>query len=130
LGGGNLWRSGRGRLALPTRGEVWWCELDPTRGFEIQKTRPAVVLSSPVFDTLAMRIIIPLTSWQAKFAKQLNKVFVKATTSNGLENDSAADFLQIRAVSVDRFKTKIGRLEAVVLEELAAGVAIAVEYRP
>ena len=28
------------------RGEVWWVDLDPTRGGEIQKTRPAVVLTA------------------------------------------------------------------------------------
>jgi mRNA interferase MazF len=28
------------------RGEVWWVELDPTRGYELQKTRPCVVISS------------------------------------------------------------------------------------
>lgn len=79
---------------------------------------------------LPMRIIVPLTTWQAKFATQLNKVLVKATTANGLSNDSAADFLQVRAVSVDRLTAKMGRVDSVLLEELAAGIAIAVEYRP
>ena len=117
-------------MTLPTRGETWWCELDPTRGSEIQKTRPVVVLSSSVFDALPMRIIIPLTTWQPRFSTQLNKVLVKATAANGLKNDSAADFLQVRAVSVDRLTSKMGRLDATVLEELVAGIAIAVEYRP
>lgn len=117
-------------MTQPTRGEVWWCELDPTRGSEIQKTRPAVVISSPVFDALAMRIVVPLTSWQPRFANQLNKVLVKATAANGLPNDSAADFLQVRAVSLHRLKDRIGRLDAAVIDDIAAGIAIAVEYRP
>jgi mRNA-degrading endonuclease toxin of MazEF toxin-antitoxin module len=77
-----------------------------------------------------MRIIIPLTSWQARFSTQLNKVLVKATAANGLANDSAADFLQVRAVSIDRLRDLMGHLDATVLEELAAGIAIAVDYRP
>jgi len=28
----------------PARGEVWWVDLDPTRGSETCKTRPAVVV--------------------------------------------------------------------------------------
>lgn len=27
------------------RGEVWWVELDQTRGSEIRKTRPEIILS-------------------------------------------------------------------------------------
>ena len=117
-------------MTSPTRGEVWWCEFDPTRGSEIQKTRPAVVISASVFDSLSMRIVVPLTSWQPKFANQLNKVLVKATAANGLTNDSAADFLQVRAVSVGRLKDKVGRLDAALVDDIAAGIAIAVEYRP
>ena len=117
-------------MTSPTRGEIWWVELDPTRGSEIQKTRPVVVLSARAFDNLPMRIVIPLTSWQPRFANHINKVLVKASPANGLTNDSAADFLQVRAVSVERFKTMAGRVAASVIEELAAGVAIAVDYRP
>ncbi|GAB4333647.1 MAG: hypothetical protein Kow0010_20260 [Dehalococcoidia bacterium] len=115
---------------MPTRGEVWWCELDPTRGSEVQKTRPVAVLSSPSFDHLPMRIVVPLTSWQDRFRSMLNKVEVKANAANGLTNDSAADFLQVRAVAVERLTQRIGRLDAALVEELAAGVAIAVDYRP
>ena len=56
-------------------------------------------------------------------------MLVKATPANGLKTDSAADFLQVRAVSLGRLTSRIGRVDAKVLEELAAGVAIAVEYR-
>ncbi len=30
----------------PVRGEIWWADLGPTRGQEINKKRPVVVLSS------------------------------------------------------------------------------------
>jgi mRNA interferase MazF len=30
----------------PQRGEVWWVAFDPSLGGEIQKTRPAVVVSN------------------------------------------------------------------------------------
>ncbi len=117
-------------MTTPTRGEVWWCEFDPTRGSEIQKTRPAVVISSPTFNSMPIRIVVPLTSWQPKFATQLNKIYVRATASNGLSNDSAADFLQVRAVSLQRLTNLVGPLDASVVDDIAAGIAIAIDYRP
>jgi mRNA interferase MazF len=46
----------------PKRGEVWLVQLDPTRGQEIQKTRPAVVISSEMFSSLPRPIIIPVAT--------------------------------------------------------------------
>lgn len=37
-------------MTNPRRGEIWLVQLDPTRGQEIQKTRPAVVISSEIFS--------------------------------------------------------------------------------
>jgi mRNA interferase MazF len=55
-------------VSEPQRGEVWLVELDPTRGMEIQKTRPAVVISSNVYARLPLRIVVPVTTWQPRFA--------------------------------------------------------------
>lgn len=46
-------------MTNPKRGEVWLVQLDPTRGQEIQKTRPAVVISTDILGAIPMRI----TSW-------------------------------------------------------------------
>jgi len=47
-------------MTNPKRGEIWLVQLDPTRGQEIQKTRPAVVISADVLNAIPMRIIIPI----------------------------------------------------------------------
>jgi mRNA interferase MazF len=45
------------------RGEVYWVNLDPTVGSEIQKTRPAVIVSPDDMNAALPRVIIaPLTS--------------------------------------------------------------------
>lgn len=45
------------------RGEVYWVNLDPTVGTEIQKTRPALVVSPDDMNTALARVIIaPITS--------------------------------------------------------------------
>lgn len=53
-------------MSNPKRGEIWLVQLDPTRGQEIPKTRPAVVISSEIFSSIPMRIIIPVATWQPK----------------------------------------------------------------
>ncbi len=42
-------------MTLPKRGEIWLVELNPTRGQEIQKARPAVVLSTDLFAPIPLR---------------------------------------------------------------------------
>lgn len=45
------------------RGEVWWVEFDPSRGSEIRKTRPAVIVSNDAANKhLARVVVIPVTS--------------------------------------------------------------------
>ena len=47
----------------PKRGEVWLVDLNPTRGQEIQKRRPVVVLSADPIGSLGLRIVVPLTGY-------------------------------------------------------------------
>lgn len=112
----------------PARGEVWWVDLDPTRGSETSKTRPAVVVSTDAVSTLPVRLVVPLTEWKLKHTAAVWRLPVAPTAANGLTKESAADALQVRCVSVDRFKVRMGRLEADILAELGAAIALLVEY--
>ncbi len=50
-------------MGMVARGEVYWVNLDPTVGTEIQKTRPALVVSPDDLNAALPRVIIaPLTS--------------------------------------------------------------------
>lgn len=45
------------------RGHVYWVTLDPTIGSEVNKTRPAIVVSNDIQNYSASRVIVvPLTS--------------------------------------------------------------------
>ena len=45
------------------RGEVWWVNIDPSVGGEIQKKRPAVILSNTAYNKFLNRVqVVPLTS--------------------------------------------------------------------
>lgn len=48
---------------IPDRGDVIWLDFDPTRGAEIQKLRPALVLSQKLFSTrVKLALVAPITS--------------------------------------------------------------------
>ncbi len=112
----------------PKRGELWWVDLDPTKGSEIQKTRPVVVLSSDSLRALPLRLVVPVTGWKPHFSWRYSHVYLEPSKSNGLDKSSAADVLQLRAVAIERFENKIGIVNATQIAEIAAAVAAVVEY--
>lgn len=108
----------------PERGEIWWVNFEPATGSEARKTRPAVVLSSNALAHLPVRLVVPLTSWQARFAQHPNKIRIAADIENGLRNESGADVLLARGVSTDRFGDRIGLLSRSTLDDIARSLAI------
>jgi len=114
---------------LPLRGEVWRVEFNPTKGDEIQKLRPAVVISTDSFNPLKTKLVVPLTTWQERFSNAQWMVKIVADDKNGLDRDSAADALQLRCVSYERFVTKLGVIQASVLDEIATAIAIVIEFQ-
>ena len=50
------------------RGEVWLINLDPTVGSEIKKTRPAIIVNDDAIGVLPLRVIVPITAWQERYA--------------------------------------------------------------
>jgi mRNA interferase MazF len=116
-------------LPLPRRGEVWQVNFDPTIGSEIQKKRPAIVISSDAVGKLPIKLIAPITEWKDAFKDNIWHIQIVPDASNGLDKASAVDTLQIRGVDTARFIKKIGRVSSTVIEEIAAAVSIIIEYQ-
>ena len=110
----------------PNRGEIWWIRFDPTQGAEIGKTRPAAVVSVPSVGKLPLRIVVPITEWNPKWATVPWLVYLKRTQRNGLDKDSGADCFQVKSLSLKRFESRIGFLTADEIEQVSAGVALCV----
>jgi len=88
------------------RGEVWWVSFDPSIGAEIRKTRPAVVLSNNIANSVLNRVVvIPLSS-------QTDKIYPAEApvTLNGEARKAMAD--QIATTSKLRLRSRIGTLSA------------------
>ena len=111
----------------PKRGEIWDIDLNPTKGQEINKTRPAVVISSDGIGKLPLKIIVPITEWQSSFEGNLWHVPLQPSAVNGLSKNSAADALQVRSLSLERFVKRRGRATKQELEEIVQALAAIVE---
>lgn len=112
----------------PKRGEVWQIDLDPTIGVEIQKVRPVVVISSDAAGRLPIKLIAPITGWDNRYSGNFWHVKISPNAANGLSKASAVDVLQSRGVDLSRFVKRLGRLDAALMEEIAAAMAALVEH--
>lgn len=103
------------------RGEIYLVALDPVRGSESNKTRPAVVVSNDAANRVAERIgrgvvtVVPVTSNAVRVYPF--QVALRAAEC-GLATDSKAQAEQIRAVTVERLGRRIGKLSPATLRLL------------
>jgi len=89
--------------AAPSRGDVYRVQLDPTRGSEIRKTRPCLVVSpDELNDHLRTVIVAPMTTGGHAYPW---RVPCRFTGRNGFV---ATD--QLRTVDVERLARRLGRL--------------------
>ena len=102
-------------------------DFDPTKGAEIQKCRPAIVISSDAIGKLPLKLVAPVTNWNIGFEGNLWHVRLEPNSTNGLSKASAADALQVRSVSLDRFISRLGRISQQELEDIVQALAAVVE---
>ncbi len=109
------------------RGEIWRVQFDPTRGDEIQKIRPAIVISADGLSGLRLRLVVPITGWKSGFFSIPWIVQINPSLQNGLTKVSAANPLQTCSVSVERFTDKLGVLEDRKLEAVVLALGLVVQ---
>ena len=112
--------------APPKRGEIWLIDFDPAVGAEIQKVRPAVVISEDSIGRLPLRIVVPVTDWKPHYASYPWFVEVPASPKNGLSKDSGADAFQTKSVSLSRFVRCLGEMTPSEVDAVATAIALCV----
>jgi mRNA interferase MazF len=112
----------------PQWGEIWLVNFDPTLGAEIQKTRPAVVVSSDAVGRLPIKLVAPLTDWKEYFAPNIWQVRIDPDSVNGPSKVSAIDTLQIRGIDRRRFIRKLGDVTPTIMEAIVLAIAAIIEY--
>lgn len=97
------------------RGEIRIVDLDPARGSEARKRRPAVIVSNEGANSMASRLgrgvvtVVPITS-------SVERVhpfqILLAADETGLSRDSKAQAEQVRSIDVERIGPVVGHLSA------------------
>lgn len=93
------------------RGDICVIDLDPARGTESRKVRPAVIVSNDGANTTATRLgrgvvtVVPVTSNVERVYPFQVLLPVRAT---GLAADCKAQAEQVRSVDVERVQGRVG----------------------
>ena len=86
-----------------SRGEVYLVQLDPTRGSEIQKTRPCLVVSPDELNhNLRTVIVAPMTTGGRGYPWRAQCRFQGRTGSVAID--------QLRTVDTERLLKRLGKL--------------------
>jgi len=87
----------------PTRGEVYLIDLDPTRGSEIRKTRPCVVVSPDELNQhLRTVIVAPMTTGGQAYPWRVRCRFRDRSGFVAID--------QLRTVDSERLVKRLGRV--------------------
>ena len=111
-----------GSVPLMGRGDVFWVDLDPTRGSEATKTRPAVVVSNDGVSATVFRkgrgvvTVVPVTS-NVSYIYPF-QTLILAAEHPGLRNDSKAQAEQVRTVDVGRIGSRVTTLSPSTMRSL------------
>ncbi len=98
------------------RGDVWWVNFDPSIGGEIQKPRPAILVSNDRVNRHLNRVqVVPMTSNVARCYP--GEVFI---TLNGHRRKAMAD--QIATVSEQRSGRLEGRISDADLKRVEGAI--------
>ncbi len=87
------------------KGEIWWVNFDPSIGGEIQKVRPAVVVSNDLANARLNRVqVVPLTT-------NVERVFPGEALIEFGQGPRKAMANQIMTASKQRLSQQIGVLD-------------------
>ena len=99
----------------PRRGEIWIIALDPTKGSEIKKTRPCLIVSRTDYNQKANTItIVPCSSGSVRYPAWE----VELDKNSGLDDVSHLLLPQMRVAAKERLKKKIGQIPSAKWHEL------------
>ena len=110
----------------PKRGEVWLVDFDPTVGSEVAKRRPAVVVGVDSIGRLPLRIVVPVTDWKDRYDALVWFTRLAPTAGNGLSKVSGADAFQVKSLSINRCRRRLGRVNPGQLTSIVEAIALCI----
>ena len=111
-------------MTYPRRGEIYLVEFDPTRGHEIQKNRPAVILQNDLGNRYSSITIVAAMSTAFSSTPYPVEVVVHPAKGNGLSASSAVLLNQIRSIDRQRLIRRLGMMDAVAMRQIDGALKI------
>src|SRR5258706_606978 len=103
----------------PRRGEIFWVNLDPAVGTEVNKTRPGVILSSNAQNEVGQRVLVaPVTS-------NVSRVYSFEALIEVAGKPGKAMLDQVRCLDRSRLVGFIGALSAQDIKRIERALRIA-----
>ena len=104
--------------ATPRRGDIYWVALDPAIGTEIQKTRPAVIVSNDSCNRYGTRVVVlPITSNVTSLYPGEARITVRSKPGRVLCD-------QIRSIDKSRLRGRAGALSQDELRDLEDAIRL------
>jgi mRNA interferase MazF len=83
-------------VTYPRRDEVWLVALDPSKGSEIKKTRPCLVVSPDEMNEFLRTVLVaPMTTTLRNYPMRVSLVFRRKSGQVALDQIRAADRLRL-----------------------------------
>jgi len=112
------------------RGEIRLVDFDPARPGEVDKARPAVIVSNDEANATAARLgrgvitVVPLS-------RRIDRVYpfqvLLPKSESGLQGDSKAQAEHVRSLAVYRVKGRVGAVPHHLMEELDGALRLHLE---
>ena len=108
---------------LIKRGDVFYVNLDPTKGSEQAGVRPVLVIQNDIGNEYAPTVIIaPFTTKSFSKRYPVNVNVSKGVA--GLKEDSTALLSQIRTIDKSRLERKVGHFPISMMREVDEAIKI------
>ena len=106
--------------------EIWYADLNATKGSEQQGFRPVVIISGNLMNQYLNTVICcPLTT---KIKNYKGNIVLQPDTTNKLTSPSEILTAHIRSVSKERLVRKIGKIKNEDLEEIKTALNDMLRY--
>ena len=106
-------------MARILRGDIYWAELNPTKGHEQAGERPVIILSHDIFNERSGTVIAVAVSSQEPRA---GFPLTHEITTAKLPKRSWVRISQIRTLSVERLGRKLGHVAPEELQRIVEGL--------